>query len=178
MPTPRKIETVSELEDLIARSHIAITADYRGLSVSDMAGLRRRMREVGVEVKVAKITLASLAAQRVGKPRLAEVMQGPTAIAFGFGDEAEPARILAEFVRTTRLPLSIIGALLGDRPMSAEEVNTLASLPSREVLLAQVLGRIQSPIAGLVGVLNVTLSSLVWALQARVRQLEEQQPAA
>ncbi len=178
MPTARKVAEVAELEDLISRSRVAITADYRGMTVADMAGLRRRLKEIGVEVKVAKITLASLAAQRVGKPRLSEVLRGPSAIAFGFRDEAEPARVITEFVRTTRLSLSVTGALIGDRPITAEEVTRLASLPTREVLIGQVLGSMQSPIAGLVGVLNATLASLVWALQARVRQLETQPSGA
>lgn len=178
MPTPKKIAEVAELEDLLSRSRIAITTDYRGLSVADMAGLRKRLREVGVELKVAKITLAGIAAQHVGKPELAEVLRGPTAIVFGFRDEVEPARVLTDFVRTSRLPLSITGALLGNRPLSADEVDTLATLPTKPVLLGQLMGSMLSPIAGLVGVLNATLGSLTWALQARIRQLEEQSGAA
>ena len=178
MPTARKIANVTELQDLIARSRIAITTDYRGLSVTELATVRNRLREIGVEVKVAKITLASIAAELAGKPRLAEVMRGPTAIAFGFGDETEPARVLTEFLRTSRLPMSITGALMGNQALSPEQVGTLATLPSKEILLGQLLGSIQSPIAGLASVLNNILASLAWALQARIRQLEEQGGAA
>ena len=173
MPTAKKVANVAELEDLISRSRIAITTDYRGLSVADLASVRNRLREIEVEVKVAKITLASLAAERAGKPQLADVLRGPTAIAFGFRDEAEPARVLTEFLRTSRLPMSITGALLGNQALTAEQVGTLATLPSKEVLLGQLLGSMQRPIAGLATALNAILASLAWALQARIRQLEE-----
>ncbi|MBI4496546.1 MAG: 50S ribosomal protein L10 [Chloroflexi bacterium] len=178
MPTEKKAAMVADLEDRLARSRIAITTNYRGLTVTDMANLRRRLGEVGAEVKVAKLTLARLAAERVSKQRLAEVLAGPTAIVFGYTDEVEPARVLTEFIRMSRLPLSITGGLVENRPLTVEDVTTLATLPPRQVLLGLVVGGIQSPIAGLVGALNGIVGSLAWALQARIRQLEEQSGGA
>jgi large subunit ribosomal protein L10 len=173
MPTPKKAETIEELQEAITRAKAAITADYRGMKMADLTALRRRLREANVEFTVVKNTLASIAAERAGKPRLHDALKGPTAIAFAYGDEAEAAKALTEFVRTSRLPLTINGGLLGtDRVMTADEVNNLATLPPKPVLMAQVMGTMQAPLAGFMGTLNALMGQFVWAVQARIRQLE------
>jgi large subunit ribosomal protein L10 len=174
MPTPKKVTTVSEIQEQLARCTIAITTSYRGLTVRDISQLRQRLRGVGGELHVVKNSLAARAAQLAGRPGLLQVMGGPTAIVFSYGDVQEPAKALDEFIRTSRLPLSIQGAVLDGQVLSAVEVVALANSPSREVLLAQLLGGMQAPMAALVNLLSGVLRSLLGVLEARRRQLEEQ----
>lgn len=174
MPTPKKVEQVAELTEKLSRSAIAILADYRGLSMADMTGLRRRLREAGVELQVVKNTLALRAAEQGGKSALSQVMQGPTALILGYDDEVAPAKALMDYLRTSRLALKVQGAVLDGRALSAQEVASLATLPSREVLVGRVIGGMQAPIYGLLGVLSAVPRSLVWVLQGRLDQLAAQ----
>lgn len=171
MPTPKKVETVERLQELLAKATVAIAADYRGLRVADMTALRRRLREAGVEFHVVKNTLARLAAEKAERPSLQKLLTGPTALALSSGNEIEAAKVLTEYLRTSRLPLSVRGAVLDGRLLGPDEVSTLATLPPREVILSQVLGGIQAPLVGLVSVLNGLLSGLVRVLDAREKQL-------
>jgi len=152
---------------------MAVLADYRGLSVAQLADLRRQLRTAQVELHVVKNTLARLAAERTGKQALLPALVGPTALAFGAGDPAAMTKMLTDVIRTQRLPMTLRGGLLGDRLLDASELNRLATLPSRDELIAQVVGTIQAPIAGLVGVLSGTLQSLVGVIDARRQQLEQ-----
>ena len=178
MPTPAKIERVAELKEKLERCSIALTAGYSGIPVNDMTELRRRMRDAGVEFIVVKNTLANLAAAEAQVPQFQEIMEGPTAIAFGYDDPVDTARAVNDYIRTTRSPLAIHGALLGaGAPLPPAEVERLASLPARPQMLANLLGQIQSPLQRLVGVLNGPLQNLDGLLQARIRQLEEAETA-
>ncbi len=178
MPTPAKIERVAELKDKLERCSIALTAGYAGLPVNTMTDLRRRMRDAGVDFVVVKNTLANLAAVEAQVPQLREIVEGPTAIAFGYDDPVETARAVNDYIRATRAPLSIRGAILGVGPtLPPAEVERLAALPPRPQMLANLLGQIQSPIQRLLGVLNGPLQNLDGLLQARIRQLEEAEPA-
>ncbi len=174
MPTAKKAATIDDLEETIGRAKVAIATDYRGLKMSDLTTLRRRLREVDVELTVVKNTLAVIAAERAGKPNLKDALKGPSAIAFGYGDEVDAAKTLIEFIRTSRLPMTISGGLLGnDRVMTTEDVTSLALLPPKPVVIAQVLGAMQAPIASFVGGLSALVGGFAWALQARIKQLEE-----
>ena len=104
---------------------------------------------------------------------MGELLVGPTAIAVGYGDQVEATKSLLEYVRASRLNLSVRGALLDDRVLSAESLQAFATLPPKQVLLAQVLGGMQAPISGLASVLNQMLSSIVYVLDARAKQLAE-----
>jgi len=172
MPTARKERIVKELSELLSRARIAILTDYRGLKVDEMAEVRRRLGEVGADYRVVKNSLTRLAAQQVGKEGIIEIMEGPTAIAFGYDDEVAPAKAVMEYVRGARPQLAIRGAILDGRVLSAAEVVELASLPSREVMLGRVVGTMQAPIANLIGVLKALPAGLVRVLQARKQQLE------
>ncbi len=173
MPTPAKIERVAELKDKLERCSIALTAGYAGIPVNAMTDLRRRLRDAGVEFVVVKNTLVNLAAAEAQVSQLREIVTGPTAIAFGYADPVDAARAVNEYIRATRSPLEIHGAILGNGPTLARaEVERLASLPTRPQMLANLLGQIQSPIQRLLGVLNGPLQNLDGLLQARIRQLE------
>jgi large subunit ribosomal protein L10 len=169
---PEKVQEVEELADRFTRSSIAVITDYRGINVSDMAAFRSRLREAGIEYRVSKNTLARFAADKSGREVIKEDLVGSTAIAFSYDDPVPAAKIVSDFARTSRI-LQVRGALLGDRRIGPEDVTRLAELPSREILLAQVLGGMKGPIAGLVNVLSGVPRNLVGVLDARRRQLEE-----
>ena len=173
MPTPAKIERVAELKEKLESCSIALTTGYAGIPVNAMTDLRRRMRDAGVEFVVVKNTLVNRAAAEAEVPQLQEIVDGPTAIAFGYADPVDTAKAVNDYIRATRSPLEIRGAILGAGPTLARaEVERLASLPARPQMLANLLGQIQSPIQRLLGVLNGPLQNLDGLLQARIRQLE------
>lgn len=174
MPTGKKVATVEALRDQLRRSKVAIFTDYRGLSVAEVSQLRRQLRQAGIDYRVAKNTLTRLAAQQAGCPPLGEILTGPTAIAFGYADEVLPAKLLTEYARSSKV-LAVKAALLERRVLSAAEVEELAHLPSREHLLGRLLGTLQGPAAGLLGLLNAPGRSLLYALKAREEQLAPQQ---
>lgn len=174
MATEKKRTVVAELAEMLSRSTIAILTVPSGMTVAEITGLRRRLREVGVDFRVVKNTLARLAAQQVGKDGLGTLLTGPTAMVFGYGDQVLPAKILLDYSRSARAELRIKGGMLEDRLLSLEEVRQLALLPGREVLLAQLLGGLQAPIARLVWVLRGNVVGLLHVLQARKEQLEKQ----
>ena len=173
MPTEQKTRKVEELREWMERCTIAISADYTGLHVGQMTDLRRALRERDVHFRVVKNSLALLAADAVGRPELKELIEGPTGIAFGYGDATEPARALTEFMRANRSALRIKAGVMDERVLTAAEVGALANLPSRDVLLAQVLGGLQSPVATLVRVLNGPVAGLVRVLQRHVEAAEQ-----
>jgi len=172
MSREKKTEIIDRFKDDFSRCSIGILTDYRGLSNSEITTLRRRLGDSSVEYRVVKNTLARFAAERAGKTNLADSFVGPVAIALGYGDVIEPARILTDYISTSRSTLTIKGGFLGDRVLTSEEVSTLARLPSREILLAKLLGGMQGPIAGLVNCLSAPITGVARVLQARIKQME------
>jgi len=155
LPTQQKIDLVQEIKGRLERSSITVTTSYSGISVNQMVELRRAMKAGGVDFTIVKNTLLALAADEAQKPQLKEIVQGPTAIAIGYEDPAVAAKAVADFVRTGGSTLAIIGAVMGDgAAMSPDEVNRLASLPSKAIMLAMLLGQMQAPIARLLSVMN------------------------
>ena len=172
MSREKKAQIIDRLEELFSKCSVGVLTDYRGLPVSEMTVLRRRLREVGIDYRVVKNTLARLAAERIGKGDLAISFEGPLAIAFGYGDIGEPAKLLTDYINISKSSLTIKGGFLRDRPLNAKEASSLATLPSREILLARVLGGMQSPIVGLVNCLSAPITGVARVLQARIKQLE------
>lgn len=178
MPTQAKIDQVSQLQDKLEKCSIAVTTSYTNISVNEMTELRRRVRAAGLEFLVVKNTLMSRAADAAQIPQIKEVMQGPTAVAFGFDEPVDVARILQDYIRTTRSALTIQGAVMGrGQVLNTREVERLSTLPTRPQLIAQLLGQMQAPIYGLLRVLNGPLTNFGYLLQARIRQLEAEGPA-
>ncbi|RIK42609.1 MAG: 50S ribosomal protein L10 [Chloroflexi bacterium] len=170
MPTPKKVETVAELTDLLSRSNLTIVTDYRGLKVSDLQNLRGQLRQHDAQLRVSKNTLTTIAARNAHVEALEPSLSGPTALVLAFGDPVQPAKIISDFVRTSRI-LQIRGAVLGSGSITPAEVEALANLPSREVLIGRVVGGISGPLYGIVGVLAAPIRSLQYVLQARIDQL-------
>lgn len=159
MPSQKKIETVQELCDRIQRCAIAIAADYRGLRVTEMVQLRRAIREAGVELRVVKNRLFLRAAQDAKRPEMAELVEGPTAIIFGYDDVAAPARAVAEYVRSARNAFAVRKGVLDGQLLSAADLQELANLPPRAVLAGQLAGALQAPLVRLAGLLSALLAS-------------------
>ena len=172
MRLEEKKQAVSELAQKLERSSIVITTSYRGLSVTEMTELRRRLRKEQIEYRVIKNTLARFAAEQAGKEGLNSIMEGPTAIAFGYGDVVVPAKALIDYIRSASSELRISGGLIEERVLSASEVATLATLPPKEVLIAKLLSGMQGSISALVNVLNANVTGLISLLVARRKQLE------
>ncbi len=150
---------------MLQRSQVAVLTDYRGMTVATITQLRRQLRTKGVEYHVAKNTLMTRAAQQAGVPQLESMLVGPTAIAFIGEDVAGGIKALNDFVRTSRMTGLIRGALFGPSLVPADKVEDLANVPSRQQLLAQVVGSINGPLTNLVGSLNGLLSQVVNVLQ-------------
>lgn len=171
MPTQKKIETVQALRQHIERSSLTIAADFRGLRVIDMEDLRRRLRAASVEMKVVKNTLLRLAAAAAGKPDLMQVVEGPTALGFASGDIIEAARTITEYARTAPGQFAIRGAFLDGQVLTADDLRDLVRLPPKPVLLAQIAGQLQSPLATLAGLLDAPLQELSLLLRSALGQL-------
>lgn len=171
MPTAKKAQMIEELQERISRSTIAVGTNYRGLTVPEMDQLRRRMRAAGVELRVVKNTLTRLAAERAAKPALAQLVEGPTALAFGYGDILAVARAFSEYLPTAPPAFSIRAVYLDGQVLPGRELGELARLPTKEVLLAQVLGQLQSPLATLAGLLEAPVAELARVLESMASQL-------
>ena len=177
MPTPQKAAAIEDLTRKLRQAKLAVVTDYRGLSVRDLATLRRQLRGLAVDYAVAKNTLLRIAARNTGVEGADALLAGPTAVAFCYDDIVAPAKALADFGRTSRI-LNVRGALLDGKVLDAADVSRLAALPPADQLRAELVGAIGGPLASLVGVLNGVLQALVGTLHARAEQLGEASPAA
>ena len=137
----------------------------------EINGLRTKLRERDIEYRVVKNTLVHLAAEAAGKQKLDEFLQGPTAIAFGYSDITETAKALVEYIRSESNALSIKGGVMGDQSLSADQIIALATLPSRDELITQVVRGMQSPIYAFYHILSSQLSGLMTVLNRRLSQL-------
>lgn len=168
MNREEKTRVIEELAEKL-KGNSVVLVDYQGMNVAQSTRLRARSRESGVEFVVAKNTLARRAADAVGAEGLSEFLVGPTAMAFS-EDPVAGAKLMAEFSGEIE-SFELKGGLLeGGRVVGAEGVMALSRLPGREQLIAQVVGGIQSPIMGLVNVLNGTIRNLVVVLNAVAEQ--------
>ena len=166
----RKEEIVSSLTEELGGVSQMIIADPTGLTVAEMADLRNRLRPSGAEFRVAKNTLARIAARAAGREELVALLVGPTAITLVPGDPAAAAKTLSDFGRTSR-KLELRGAYLDGEAIGPESVKQLATLPSREQLLTSLVGSMMAPVSGLANVLAQLPRSLVVALdQVRIQK--------
>src|SRR5438045_6797310 len=147
-----KAEQVELLTEKLRKAKVALLTDYRGLTVTQLQELRGRLRTGDVEYRVVKNTLARRAAEAAGVPALQSEFEGPVAIAFGYDDLSLPSKLINEFVRSTRLKLDVKGGLVEGRVFTADQVKQLADLPSRETLIAQLMGTLQSPVGPRLGI--------------------------
>ncbi|HHU48324.1 MAG TPA: 50S ribosomal protein L10 [Clostridiales bacterium] len=161
----KKEQIVAEIKQKLADSSSAILIDYRGLTVEEVTQLRSEFRKNDVDYKVYKNTLTELAAKELGMDDLTPFLKGPTAIAFGVKDPVAPAKILTEGMKKLKKMQFKVGVVDG-RIIDVNGIKALAELPSREELIAKMLGSMNAPISGLVNVLGGTMRSLLYALNA------------
>jgi large subunit ribosomal protein L10 len=173
MATEAKQATVAEIVDLLTKAGTTIVSDHRGLSVADLSRVRRDLREKDISYRVVKNRLARIAAEQAGRPELVGLLTGPSALAVGGSDETALAKGLLDATRTFKV--EIRGAAMNGQQVDGATVVALASLPPREVLLAQLAGAMAAPLSTMAGLLAAPLRNLGHGL-AQVR--DQRQAAA
>ena len=172
---------VAELTERLRTSDTLLVADYRGLTMPQIDTLRSRLIESGARFTVVKNTLTRRAAEAAGAEALLTLLEGPSAIAFleADGDMVAAAKALADSARESRV-LAIRGGVMQGRAITAEEVQSLATLPPLDILRSQVLAAIIAPVTAIAGLVNAPLQNLYGLLEARIDQLggAEEAPAA
>ncbi len=161
----QKQEYVEQLANKLSSSVAGVVVSYKGITVADDTMLRRKLREAGVEYAVVKNTMLSRAANKVGLGDLDSVLEGSTALALSETDHVAAAKILCEYAEKNK-DFQIKAGFVEGKVIQSAEVGELAKMPPKEVLVAKVLGGLNAPISGFVGVLNANLRGLVVALNA------------
>jgi large subunit ribosomal protein L10 len=170
-----KERIVADLVERLRTADTLIVADYRGLTMTDIEGIRSELLQHGARFAVVKNTLTRRAAEAAGVRDLDEFLEGPTAIAFvGEGEMVAVAKTLNETARRTRI-LTLKGGILRGRTITADQVRELANLPPVDVLRGQVLGAVVGPLTTIVGIFAAPLRDVVGVIDARIRLLEEQE---
>ena len=160
-----KAALIEEVKELMNGCQSAVIVDYRGLTVEEDTALRKKFRESGVKYRVLKNTYIKRAVDEIGIMGLDEYLNGPTAVAFGMTDPAAPAKIVKEFIADKK-KMTVKCGIVDKQVIDVKGVDALAELPSREVLIAKMLGSMNAPITGLVSVLGGTIRKLLYALNA------------
>ncbi len=170
-PRAEKVAVVDEVAAKLQAADAVIITEYRGLKVGQLASLRRRLRDAGGEYKVFKNTLARLGAEKAGVQGLDEMLLGPSGITFVTGDIAAVAKALRDAAKVNPL-LVIKGGVMGGKVLSTKDVDSLAELPSREVLLAMFAGALQAPLVKTAGLLQALPRNFAYGLKALIDQKE------
>lgn len=164
MARPEKEAVVEEMQSKLTKAVTVVLADYRGLNVGEVTELRKKLRDNGVEYRVVKNTLSSMAAKKANINGLDQFLTGPTALAFGYNDPVAVAKVLSEFAKTHK-SLEIKGGLLNGEVIAASKVKALAALPSREELLARVAGSMAAPMTTFARLLGAPVRNLGYAIE-------------
>ena len=164
-----KKAVVADIREKFEKAHSVVLIDYRGLTVAEVTDLRSQCRAQGVEYVVLKNTMIRLAAQELGITGLDPHLNGPTAVAFGMKDAVAPAKVLTEFIKKAK-KTTIKCGVVDRKVIDVNGVQALSELPPKEVLIAKMMGSLNAPITGFVGVLSATLRSLVYAIEAVRKQ--------
>ena len=172
MKKEKKAGVVAELKATLDKSKAGVITSYQGIPTPEIVNLRHKLRDSKLELKVVKNTMIRLAATESGKEFINAHFEGPLAVVLGYDDVTAPARVLTQYISSSGVNMTVGGGFLADRWLSVAEVNTLATLPSQMELVAKVLGGLQSPITGLVQSLSSPMLGIVYALNARIQQME------
>ena len=180
MPSKLKFDIVDRIKADLTASDAVWVVDYRGLTVKEAEALRINIRNLGASLKVYKNSLTELALKELDLPELGDVLEGPSAFVFASGDPVASAKALKDFAKAnTKLELK--GGLLNGRVMTTDQVQAVADLPSREELIARLLGTIKAPLSGVAQVLNGPMSAfarVVGAIQDQAAQSDQTDQAA
>jgi large subunit ribosomal protein L10 len=164
MNKEQKAAVVEEIAEELKGSDAIFAVDYRGISVPQVAELRDKLRDADASFRVVKNRLTLRAAEKAGTSGLDELLEGPTALTFVRGDAAVAAKAINDFSRSADV-LEFKGGLLGEQTLTVDEIKTIARLPARDVLNAQLVGMVASPLTGLVRGLNALISGIAIQLQ-------------
>lgn len=162
---PEKQEAVAQIVEKFSSAKSVFVTDYSGLTVEAITNLRRNLRKSKVELQVSKNTLARIAAKQTGLEALVPYLEGPTALAFGMGDPAAPAKVLSDFLKNNEKP-KVKAIVFEGRYFEAKAMAEIATLPSREQLMSRLLGSLNSPMSGLANSLSGIIRKLAYALNA------------
>jgi large subunit ribosomal protein L10 len=163
---PAKSRAVDALAGQLSASTALIVTEYRGLKVTELQDLRRRLRPLGVEYHVVKNSLLARAATKTQREGLKALVTGPTAVALSSGDEIQLAKGIMDEARVLKA-LKVLGGLIGGQTLTAEDIASLARLPGRAYLQAQIVGSIQAPLGQMTGLLQAPFQNLIHVLTAR-----------
>ncbi len=161
----QKKDIVKDLSEKLKNSKAVVFSDFKGLKVKDMMAMRKELRSAGVSFNVVKKTLIEIALKDAKLKMDVKNLEGQIAVAVSSGDEVVAAKIIAKVAKANE-NLKIVGGILGDKILATDEVNTLASLPGKDELLAKLVGTLNAPISGFVNVLAGNLRGLVQVLKA------------
>ncbi len=161
-----KQKIVAEVHDKLESAKAVFLADFRGMDVEKANALRSELRKVTVEYRVIKNTLLELASKDTDKAALSSHYKGPTAIAFSYDDPVSAAKVLSRFAKDNQNVFKLKAGILSGKSISVSDIQALADLPSREVLIAKMLGAMNAPVANFVGTLAAVPGSLVRVLDA------------
>lgn len=164
-----KKTVVAQIKEKFEQAHSAVFLDYRGLTVAEVTELRNLCRAQGIEYVVLKNTMVDLALKELNIGGMEEYLKGPTAVAFGMKDAVAPAKVLNDFIKKAK-KTTIKCGLVDGQVLDVAGVHALSELPPKEVLIARMMGSLNAPITGFVGVLSATLRSLVYAIDAVRKQ--------
>ena len=168
--TPKKQAVVAELKEQMTSAKGAVFTSYRGLTVAQDTELRRELRAAGVTYRVVKNTMTRIAAKEAGLEGIDEHLEGTTALAFSAEDVVAPAKVICDYIKKNKLEdagiLTVKVGLVEGKVIDASEVKALASLPSREELIAKLLGSMNAPISNTVNVLQGVIRNAVYVLDA------------
>ena len=168
-----KREQVATITQKLRDAESVVVVSYSGITVAEITALRNKFRAKGVDYVVLKNTLVRRAMDDLGIREMDHLLEGPSAFAFGMKDAVAPAKIISDYIAETKVPkLTIKAGLVEGHYLDAQGVQALAKLPSREVLIAKLMGTLNAPASNLVGVLSATLRSLVFAVDAVRKQKE------
>ena len=173
MPTAEKEAVVAELTDVLKRANGVYLTDFTGLDVPAFTLLRKQLREESISYRVIKNRLGKLAIQRAGLEGLDEALQGPTGLVCADADPVAPARVLSKFAEEGDGKPAIKAGYVDGDIFVDDQIERLAQIPPRDVLLGQMVSAMQSPISGLAFTLNGILQKLVGTLQAVAEKKQE-----
>jgi len=165
LPSDKNVDALEELKEKLSSNSILISTGITGLDVATMTEFRHKLREQGLEYRVIKNTIASLAADEIGSPQIKEVLTGPTGLVLGNGDPVAAAKLLTDYLRASRITMPLNGAIMDGQVMSAQDVNALGLLPPKPVLMAMLTGQLAGVVARLVRALNGPVQSLAVVLE-------------
>jgi large subunit ribosomal protein L10 len=168
-----KVARVDEYKELLGGSEAIVLTSYSGLTMKQLNDLRARLREIGGTFQITKNTLLKRALQETGRSELDAMLVGTTAVGYLEENVAGGIKIFLDFADESKA-IQVKGGLMADRVLSADDVIAISRLPSREVLLAQLLSQLQGPMYGLVSVLSAPIRGLAYVLKARQDQLGSQ----